>query len=373
MSEPPVSVPASPDMAANDADPTARATRPAARVRDLLLTTTVVLTPVAVLYLLWQGRTALFLLFAAILFATVLDAGARGLGRAVSAPRMVRLALVIALVLVMTLALAWFGGTMAFQQIGDLLDALRRQATDLAEFFSRLDGETGEPRADEGMSLARLAERVGSLFGPAGSAPLTAAQAIMGVGANTLFIFFMGCFLAIAPGTYRDGTASLFPLERRTAIARALDDAGETLRHWLMGKLLSMAAIALLTVVGLWLIDYPYAIALGVLAGLLAFVPNIGPILFYIPLGLVGLSAGMSTLLWGFGVYLAAQTLESYILTPYIQSRMVYVAPALIFFMQLLLGVLFGAWGVALATPLTAVAVLWVRNHWIAGTLERNG
>ena len=145
------------------------------------------------------------------------------------------------------------------------------------------------------------------------------------------------------------------------------------MRNWLVGKLASMAMIFLFTWLGLWMVGFPFAFALGVLAGALAFIPNVGPILTYIPIALVGLSAGSSTtLIYGLAVYLVAQAIESYLFTPLIQKRMVSLPPALIFFVQILGGILFGLWGVALATPVTAVLKTLLEKLYIQEGLGEN-
>jgi predicted PurR-regulated permease PerM len=131
-----------------------------------------------------------------------------------------------------------------------------------------------------------------------------------------------------------------------------------------------MTLIGVLTYAGLALIGYPLALPLALVAGGLAFVPNIGPVLTYVPIALAGLGEGAGTALSGMAVYAVAQTFESYVITPLIQKRMVSLPPALILVAQVVGGLLFGLWGVALATPITAVLRLWVERYYVGRGLE---
>ena len=269
-------------------------------------------------------------------------------------------------------ALIWFGGSFLFSQADELLALVRSQADDVADFMSNMRGGEVE-RGDTAMDVVRQAMSL--LPGADGGlgAAATTVQVTFAYLANALIIFFIGVFLAVEPGLYRRGLLRLFPPQSRQALDEALVQSGETLRYWLMGKLASMAMIFVFTWLGLWMVGFPFSFALGLLAGALAFIPNIGPILTYIPLVLVGLSAGSTTtLLYGLGVYVVAQGIESYLFTPLVQKRMVSLPPALIFFAQILGGILFGLWGVALATPLTAVIKTMLETLYIQEGLEEN-
>ena len=230
-----------------------------------------------------------------------------------------------------------------------------------------------EPGPQQGgrETLLTTLRDLGSIFRGGGGGPASMALSVLGAFANAFIVFFLGLFLALNPGLYRRGAVRLFPPERRGRIDEALDLAGQTLRWWLVGKLMSMTVISVLTLVGLLLVGYPLALPLALVVGLLAFVPNLGPLVAYVPIVLAGIPEGATTILLGIVAYAVAQTIESYVLTPLIQNRMVSLPPALLLFAQILGGILFGLWGVALATPLTAVLHLWVRRYYVRQTLER--
>lgn len=188
---------------------------------------------------------------------------------------------------------------------------------------------------------------------------------------DILVIFFIGLYLAVAPPLYRNGLVRLFPRRRRERMTRLLDELGETLWYWIMGRLASMTIIGVLTGIGLWFFGIPMPILLGVLAGLLTFIPNIGSALAVVPPLLLALQQGPWTAVYVGCYYLAIQFLESYFITPLIQQRAVSVPPALLLTAQLIMGVLTGFIGLAMATPLTATAIVLLKRLYVEETLEQ--
>jgi predicted PurR-regulated permease PerM len=152
-----------------------------------------------------------------------------------------------------------------------------------------------------------------------------------------------------------------------------IEAAGRTLRNWLAAQLMSMAVVGLLTSLGLWIAGMPLVFALGLIAGLLAFIPNIGPIIAIAPALLLAFPEGLSMLVIVLGIYLGVQALESYVVTPLIQQEKVSMPPALVIAVQLLFGVLFGILGLALATPIAAVGMTLIREVYVSDYLEREG
>src|SRR5690606_44568 len=122
-------------------------------------------------------------------------------------------------------------------------------------------------------------------------------------------------------------------------------------------QLISMTVVGVLTGAGLWLLGLPLAFILGALAALLAFIPNIGPVLAAVPAVLLALADGPTTVLWVIGIYVGVQAVESYLITPVVQQESVSLPPALTISFQLLMGVLYGILGLALATPLAALGL----------------
>ena len=344
-----------------DADP---ARMPARRV---LWVATLALLPALAIAVFWLGRDAFFLLFAGILLAAVFDAGIRALDDRTPMSRMAAAATVIGGTIAALLGLAWFAGSTLVSGANELFAALEEQATVVGDAIDRLRAEEdGSPETPTGL-LRDLGRMWG---GDGGMGAAGFVQATFGALANAFLIFFIGVFLALDPDLYKRGLVALFPPDRRARVDEALHAAGETLRQWLIGKLASMALIAGLTWAGLAIIGYPFALPLALLAGLLAFIPNLGPLLTYLPIALAGLSSGLTTVGLGLAAYAVAQTIESYVFTPLVQKRLVSLPPALILFAQVLGGLIFGLWGVALATPVAAVLRLWIDRLYVHEALE---
>ena len=213
----------------------------------------------------------------------------------------------------------------------------------------------------------------GSLLSDAGSVLGPAATVVIGLFSalgNALVIIFLGLSVAADPGAYRDGLVRFVPPAHRDRATALLDGMGETLRHWLFGQLITMAVIFVCTWAGLAFLGIGGALILGLQAGLLAFIPTIGPLIAGVVILLASLASGTTALLGALGVYLAVQTLESYGLTPFIQKQALDIPPATIFAGQLVLGVIFGLWGIALALPLMAVAKVLLAQLYIEDTLH---
>lgn len=191
----------------------------------------------------------------------------------------------------------------------------------------------------------------------------------LGAIANFVIVLFVGLYGASEPGIYKRGLVQLFPISRRTRVEEVLTEIKDTLKWWLIGKFISMAIIGVLTILGLWLMDVPLAFILGLIAALLTFIPNIGPIISAVPAILLGLTESPTHALYIALLYIGIQSVESYLITPLIQRRTIDLPPGMTLATQVVLGVMFGGLGVALATPLTAVALVGTKRFYIEDTL----
>lgn len=193
----------------------------------------------------------------------------------------------------------------------------------------------------------------------------TALGALTGV----LIIIVNALYFSIEPTVYVNGLVRLLPMDKRDRTRQVLGRLAHALRWWMIGRLATMTVVAVLTWGGLALLGIPGAAALGALAGLLSFVPNIGPIIAAVPALLVGWSQSGHMALWVALLYIGIQTVESYFITPLIQRRTVAMPPALILAAQIVMGLAVGALGVLLATPLTLVAVILIQMLYVNDVL----
>ncbi len=197
-----------------------------------------------------------------------------------------------------------------------------------------------------------------------------AAGALVGGIADALLIFFLSIYFAYNPREYLDGFLRLVPPRRRRQVESALVDSGEALLKWLRAQLSAMVLIGLLVGVGMACLGLPLALLLGVVAGLLEFVPVVGAILFTIPGVLVAFTQGPETALYALLIYVAVQQLESNIVIPLLQRWAVRLPPAITLLSVVIGGILLGAPGVVFATPLAVVAMMLVKHLYMEDTLE---
>ena len=332
--------------------------------RDRVATTGIALGGAVALFLLWYVGGAILVIFAGILLASGLDGAVSGLRTLVPLGRGWRFAVVLVLFAAALGGLVSFGGAFAVQQMADLLATIERELSRSRSFLA--DSGLGQYFGTGDEPLAPL------LPDPAGmlSSARTAVTGIFGMIGSGVLIIMLGIFFAYEPRRYREGVVRLLPPARRERVRAVLDEAGETLRWWILGILINMAAIAVFTTLGLVLIGVPHAVALGVQAGVLAFIPTVGPLLAAIPIILVSLGEGYATVVWALGLYAAVQALESNVLTPLVQMEMVSLYPGTILVVQLIMLTLFGPAGLALATPLAAVAKVMVKRLYVEAVLE---
>lgn len=231
-------------------------------------------------------------------------------------------------------------------------------------------GQGGEPDA-QGQGAASKKEGAG------GTSQLEDAQDAVvdhATGAATrvvdglvalVIVLFTGLYLAASPQPYVRGFLRLFPLRRRHRIGEVIYACGYTLRWWLLGQLLAMIVVGLLMGVGLALIGVPLAFALGVVAGLFEFIPTIGPLIGLAPALLLGLTQGPTTALWVLVLYGIVQTVESYLLTPLVQQRVVHLPPVVTIAAQVFFAWTVGPLGLLVAVPLIAVIMVTVQMLYV--------
>lgn len=184
------------------------------------------------------------------------------------------------------------------------------------------------------------------------------------LGSFVVFLF-IGIFLAYDPHTYQQGVIKLIPPNKRKKTKALFENLTLTMRWWLIGKLISMAIVGILTSFGLWMLNIPLALTLGLLAAILTFIPNIGPLISAIPAILMALIQSPVIAFYVIILYIIIQTIESYFISPIIQEKTISLPPVLIIITQLLMALFAGILGLALATPLLAVFSVLIKMYYI--------
>ena len=288
----------------------------------------------------------LLIIFAGVVIASMLDGGARLLGRVLPIGRGWRLLIVVLGVLLFLFATFYLTGMQITQQAQQLRGTLESQAVRLTGW---LTSQGLMPGASDVSGLVRQAmSSLGRLTSWVGTA--------FGAIANLFIILVIGLFIAIDPRVYERGLQWLVPLDARAEFALTLDRMGVTLRRLMAGRLLGMLVEGVFTWIALAIGGVPMALLLGIISGVLAFIPNIGAFVTGVLMVAVGFSAGVDTGLWAIGTYIVVQGIDGYVIAPIVAKRTVDMPPALTLGMQILAGTLFGVLGLALADPFTALA-----------------
>lgn len=331
--------------------------RDAEYARRTLIAAGIVIALAAGLALLWLASEAIFLIFAGLLLAAVF-AGLASVLHKIGLPKKIGLVVVILLLFgLIAGGFAW-GGITIVQQFSELTDLVEEQLGRLPELFNEMDLPAGED-GEEGVS--RLLPDPGRV--------MSSAVSVVGSVGNVFIAVFIAIFVCWQPGLYRRGVVSLFAKDKRQRIDETLVKSSQTLILWLAGQAISMATIFVVTLIALWVIGMPNAFLLALQAGLLAFIPTIGPFVAGAVIVLAGFAESTEMALWGLGAYVLIQGVESYITQPVAQRWTTSLPPALTLGAQLVMGVLFGLAGVILAVPMVAVLKTIVEELYIKDTL----
>jgi predicted PurR-regulated permease PerM len=237
----------------------------------------------------------------------------------------------------------WFAGTTIGAQFEALREVVTAQFNRVVAFVASLGLMPKNAAPDVGTQLlggiGRLTSAVGSVIG--------------GV-ASVIAMIVIGIFLASEPRLYDRGIAWMLPLRARGGFYRIAEHAGFTLRRLLFGRLIAMVFEGVFTWFMLTLGGVPMAGLLGLVTGVLAFIPNIGAITSGILMIAVGFSASSGQGIWCIIVYFLVHNIDAYVVVPYVARRTVDLAPAVLLAMQLLMAALFGILGVLFADPILA-------------------
>lgn len=314
--------------------------------------------------IVWVAADVLLLIFAGCLVAVLLNAASRTLVRYLHLPRGLALAIVL-LALLFILALGgYFLAPRIAAQIDQLSTSIPRAVNTLENYLAgRSWGQTvleQVPDSQEMMDNASdLLSQARLLFSGA-----------FGAVINFIIILFVGIYLAAQPQIYITGVLRLLPKHKRARGLEVFAELGRTLELWLLGKFISMAVIGTSCALGLWMLDVPLAITLGILTGLLDFIPYLGPILAGIPALLIAFSESPVTALYVLFLFIALQSMEGYLVSPLVERKTVSLPPAVTITMQVTLGLFFGLLGIALASPLAASIFVLITMLYVQDMLK---
>lgn len=406
--------------AVSTAAPVTRVPRPAPlspawRTVDILRAAALVLGLWLFLRLLWLTYPLLFTAFLGVLFGLVVSRGAEWLQR-YRIPRGLGAAGIVFGFVGLLVGLGFWAGPTLREQLGELRTAVPQSIDKLEGWLGRhQDGLLGQvlpldpqrpaqppsgqpaPRQPEREQPAqapqsaagRQVERTTEAPAEAGRQPLgqLSADTLAGqLGAITRYLFsflsstvavitgillilFVAIYIGSDPDLYRRGMLHLIPHRARPRAEIVLHAVGLTLRRWLRAQLIAMAVIGVVTTLGLWALDVKAALALGIIAGLLEFIPLIGPWLSAVPAVAMAFLDSPQKALYVVLLYVGIQFLENHFLIPMIMQEGVDLPPVLTLLGLALMGVVFGFLGMLIAVPLLAAILTAVKLLYVEGVV----
>ncbi|MFD2190517.1 AI-2E family transporter [Pistricoccus aurantiacus] len=336
--------------------------------RRVWVTVGIVVITMLLLLAIWFSLNVLLMVFAGLLVTLFFSIPTNYLHQ--HSPLSRGLSLLVVMLVFLALLVGFFlnfalGMNQEFERLLNILpdswssleDAIRQYplGSRIIDRFEQFSNQFSMP-SDE---IRSLSSRLTTVFSSA-----------LGAFLNVFAVVLIGLFVLIEPDSYKKGVIVLVTPARRDEARGFLDLVYHKLTWWLVGRLISMSVIGLLFGLGLWGLGVPMALSLGILAGLLSFIPYLGPVLAAIPALLVAFTQGPTTMLYVGLLYLAIQFLESNIVTPLVQRKAVSIPPALLLVVQLWLGIYTGILGLLLAEPLIVMSMLIVQRFYVKGWLE---
>ena len=329
----------------------------------------------------WAFAATLFLIFAGVLLGVTLNAMTHLLGRLVGWPHWLRLAIVCLVSAGLLSGAIFLGGTTIAQQATALSDTIKSQLVNVKAFLDRNGIDTSYldlAKPSSGPSTPATpstspspthslpgADALASSGGAIVSQTLKLLLGTLSAVGNFFIVIFLGLTFAAQPGVYRNGLLYLAPAKHRARTTVIIDGISDTLERWLIAQIAVMAAVFAVTWLGLAVIGIPGSFILGIQAGLLAFIPTVGAIVAGLIVVLASLASGWVAAASALVLFLGIHALESYVLTPILQRQALDIPPATLFAFQILLGIVFGIWGISLALPLMAIVKVLI-DHFKA-------
>ena len=329
--------------------------------KKVIKATGIVILMILLTLLFLKGFKVLLLILSGVLFATFFRGIAALLQKVLPLNEMWGLVLAVILVLGLFVGVGYALYPSVSEQTEKLEQELPKAAKDTEEklkssqigrwFFTQLEKNKDQYNKDS----QKITVFFSSFFGGL---------------ADIYIIFFLGIFFMVQPDIYKKGIIKLFPKQHREHASDILNTVGYTLKRWLLGKIFSMLVVGVLTGIGLSILGIPLALTLALFATLVTFIPNFGPIISLIPAFLLAFTKGTDYAIYVCLLYVGIQALESNIITPLIQRKMISFPLALILMAQVILGIFTGILGLILAVPIVAVVVVLIKTIYIKETLN---
>ncbi len=282
-------------------------------------------------------------------------------------PRTLAVVAVFLITFLTILLLVVLVGPLIRAQIGALFDALPGIISQIEQvWLPRILGVmnvSGEGNVGIGAFLSRYSDMAANWSGTLLASVGKSGSALMAAVISLFLIPILTFYMLRDWDLIMAHMGALIPDSNRATVLELARESDEMLGAFLRGQLLVMLALATIYSIGLWLVGVKFALAIGVVAGLVSFVPYLG-LLFGI--GLAGLTVVLEpNPLWPLvgvvATFTVAQMIEGSILTPKLVGDRIGLHPVIVIFAVAAGGQLFGFFGILLALPAAAVLSVLVR------------
>jgi predicted PurR-regulated permease PerM len=343
------------------------------RTRDVLRVTTLVLGTIIALRFVWTIRTVVCVAFLGILFGLALGSGADRAERW-RVPRGASVPLIVLLILGALVGVGALTAPRITSQLREVREQVPEAIGQVERWIAKRQAgamqllqpdSTARSTAEQTGHPAVVREGVAQQAAKVGERFFAFFSSTLAVLASLILILAISIYVGINPGLYHDGLMHLFPHRDRRRAGEVLSAIATTLRRWLVSQLIAMVVIGVVTTVALLLIDVRAAVALGVIAGLLEFIPIAGPILSAVPAVAMALLDGPEKALWVLLAYVVIQQAENHILIPLLMKEGVDIPPVVTILAQASFAIVLGFLGLLVAVPLVGAVLVAVKLLYV--------
>jgi predicted PurR-regulated permease PerM len=322
------------------------------------------------LYILWQMREVLLLIFAAVVLATSLNRLARQFQR-LGLKRGISVAISVTLFLALIVGFFWLIVPSFLVQFRELTKQVPQGLERLSIWLKQLETRVPTPVTPYIPDINSLVKQAQPFVNQALGSSFALLSGSLEALVKTLLVLVLTGMLLADPQSYRKVFIRLFPSFYRRRVDKILDECEISLEGWITGAMIAMGVIGMMSLIGLSILRVKSALALAVLAGFLNLIPNLGPTISVVPAMAIALLDGPVKPLLVLGLYFFIQQMEGNFITPIVMAHQVSLLPAVTLISQLFFAYFFGFLGLFLALPLTVVAKIWFQQVIVRDVLDQ--
>lgn len=310
---------------------------------------------VIIVFIIFRTFNAFLLVLAASLIALFFSAVSGRIKMWTGLKDGVSLALTIALMVVVVGLFFWLVGAEAQNQYKEMQEAVPVIIDNAQSYLNKSDvGQKVSQYISDIENQKKVLPFLQNFF-----------KSSFGVFGDLYIVVFLALFISISPFDYINGAVNLVPRRGKVKAKHLFTEIGFNLKKWIKGAIISGLSVFIMSAVGLLILGVDMWLILAISAGLLNVIPNFGPIIAMIPAVLVALLTSPTQALMVAGLYLTVQIIESNLITPNVQKKLLNTPPALLILFQVLMGTLTGGWGIVLAVPMLVIVITMVKHLYL--------